>query len=65
MAQNEMIAIVVMLASSACYALSYVLQHKGTQASIGEGVENPGVGRLVRNPTWLIGITSMGQCCPA
>lgn len=60
MAQNEMIAIVVMLASSACYALSYVLQHKGTQASIGEGVENPGVGRLVRNPTWLIGIILFG-----
>lgn len=60
MQQNETVAIVVMLASSACYALSYVLQHKGTQASIGEGVENPGVGRLVRNPIWLIGIILFG-----
>lgn len=60
MQQGEMIAIVVMLASSACYALSYVLQHKGTQASIGEGVENAGFGRLVRNPIWLIGIVLFG-----
>lgn len=56
MQQNDTIAIIVMLASSACYALSYVLQHKGTQASIGEGVEDAGIGRLIKNPIWLIGI---------
>lgn len=56
MQQNDTIAIIVMLASSACYALSYVLQHKGTQASIGEGVEDAGIGRLVKNPIWLLGI---------
>mgnify|MGYP000882847793 FL=1 len=60
MQQNETIAIIVMLASSACYALSYVLQHKGTQASIGAGVENPGVARLIKNPIWLIGIILFG-----
>lgn len=60
MSTNEIIAILVMLLSSACYALSYVLQHKGTQASIGEGVENAGVGQLIKNPTWLIGIVLFG-----
>jgi drug/metabolite transporter (DMT)-like permease len=49
-----------MLISSAMYALSYVLQHKGTQEAIGDHVADPGVGQLVRNKIWLIGIIFFG-----
>lgn len=59
--QNTGLAIVVMLISSAMYALSFVLQHKGTQEAMGgaEG-EAGGMRRLIRNPTWLIGIILFG-----
>lgn len=65
---NDLLAIVVMLVSSAMYALSFVLQHKGTQQAIGlsEGVDLPGEGgsagfaKLLRNPTYLVGVVLFG-----
>ncbi len=49
-------AIAVMLLSTFVYSVSYVLQHKGTVASIGEGAgEDKGVRRLMKNPAWLTG----------
>jgi len=57
---NTALAIIIMLISAAMYALSYVLQHKGTQAAIGEGVENPGIGQLIRNRIWLLGLVLFG-----
>jgi drug/metabolite transporter (DMT)-like permease len=57
---NTALAIIIMLISAAMYALSYVLQHKGTQESIGEGVENPGIGLLIRNRIWLLGLVLFG-----
>lgn len=53
--------ILIMLTSSAMYSLSYVLQHTGTQASIGERAgSDAGVAKLVRNPTWLLGVVLFG-----
>jgi drug/metabolite transporter (DMT)-like permease len=50
------LAIVVMLVSTAVYSLSYVLQHKGTVASMGaDAGEGGGVKRLMRHPVWLAG----------
>lgn len=60
MQENNPVAITLMLLASASYALSYVLQHKGTQASIGEGIENPGIARLIKNPVWLVGVILFG-----
>lgn len=55
------IAIIIMLISAASYSLSYVLQHKGTQASIGEHAgENASVARLIRNPVYVIGVVLFG-----
>lgn len=58
---NTIIAILLMLLSSAMYALSYVLQHKGTQQAIGEGVagkdgQPPGPAQLIKNTIWLAGV---------
>ena len=50
------LAIVVMLVSTAVYSLSYVLQHKGTVASMGaDAGEDSGVKRLMKHPVWLAG----------
>ncbi len=57
---NTALAVIIMLISCAMYGLSYVLQHKGTQEAIGEGVENPGPAALIRNKIWLIGIVLFG-----
>ncbi len=51
-----LLSIVIMLFSAATYALAFVLQHKGTQSAIGDGVEKPGVGRLARSPAFVIGV---------
>jgi drug/metabolite transporter (DMT)-like permease len=60
---NTGLAIATMLLSAAMYALSFVLQHKGTQQSIGlestDAVEPPdsaGVKALIHNPNWLAGL---------
>lgn len=54
-------AIAIMLLSAVMYSLSYVLQHKGTQASIGEHAgADAGVGKLLRNPIWIIGVVLFG-----
>lgn len=59
---DEVIAGLVMIASSALYALSFVLQHKGTQQAIGEGATGTGnpAARLARNPFWVTGIVLFG-----
>lgn len=50
-------AILIMLVSAIAYSLSYVLQHKGTQASIGElAGSDAGVAKLLRNPVWIGGV---------
>lgn len=57
---NTMLAIVVMLASAAMYGLSFVLQHKGTQAALAKSGGKGGFKHLVSNPIWLIGIILFG-----
>jgi len=63
--ENPTLAIVIMLLSAAMYALSYVLQHKGTQAAIGHNARTrqdnrSDVMRLISNPVWLSGIVLFG-----
>lgn len=60
---NTALAILTMLLSAAMYALSFVLQHKGTQQAIGIDTEgasgeqgSAGVKTLIRNPNWLFGV---------
>ena len=49
-------AIAVMLLSTLVYSFSYVLQHKGTVDSMGDGAgEGKGVRRLMKHPAWLTG----------
>ncbi|MGV1037144.1 MAG: DMT family transporter [Candidatus Nanopelagicales bacterium] len=51
-----LLAIIVMLISTSVYSLSYVLQHWGTQAAIGENAgEDAGIKKLLKNPLWLTG----------
>ncbi len=58
---GQMTAIAVMLLSCASYALSYVLQHKGTQASIGDNAEpGGGIGRLITHPIYVGGVILFG-----
>lgn len=55
--ESTVIAVLVMLLSAAMYALSYVLQHKGAQTSLGTaGTGKKGVGELIKNPIWVIGV---------
>lgn len=63
--QNNGLAIVVMLISSAMYALSFVLQHKGTQEAMGsaggsDGAQSGNMAQLIKNPSWLIGVILFG-----
>lgn len=63
--QNNVLAIIIMLISSAMYALSFVLQHKGTQQTIGlssgtDQAEGASAAQLLRNPTWVIGVVLFG-----
>ncbi len=48
------LAIVVMLVSTLVYSTSYVLQHKGTVASM-EATGQSGVKQLIKHPAWLVG----------
>jgi len=48
------LAIVVMLISTVVYSFSYVLQHKGTVASM-EATGKSGVKQLLKHPAWLVG----------
>ncbi len=48
------LAIVVMLVSTIVYSISYVLQHKGTVASM-EATGQSGVKQLIKHPAWLVG----------
>jgi drug/metabolite transporter (DMT)-like permease len=66
---DTVLAVLVMLVSSAMYALSFVLQYRGTQQSIGlDQAPGPGrgeagrsgVARLARNPAWLFGVVLFG-----
>ena len=64
---NTALAIIIMLISSAMYALSFVLQHKGTQQAIGlsggqaePGASTASVATLLRNPTWVVGVILFG-----
>lgn len=51
------LAVVVMLLSSALYAPALVLQHKGTQESIGQfSTGKPKFADLLRNRVWLSGL---------
>ncbi len=48
------LAIVVMLVSTLVYSISYVLQHKGTVASM-QTTGQSGVKQLIKHPAWLVG----------
>mgnify|MGYP006053429461 FL=1 len=60
---GTIIAIVVMLLSALTYAVSFVLQHKGTQAVVAASESaggSGGMGKLVTNKIWVIGVLLMG-----
>ena len=59
---GTIIAIVVMLLSALTYAVSFVLQHKGTQAVVAASESaggSGGMGKLVTNKIWVIGVLLM------
>ncbi len=55
---NTLLAVIVMLLSAACYGLSFVLQHKGTQQALAKG--SGGYANLIKTPAWAIGIVLFG-----
>lgn len=59
---GTVVAVVVMLASSATYALSFVLQHKGTQAAMSGalGVGETKLKRLFTSKVWILGVVLFG-----
>lgn len=59
---GTVIAVVIMLLSSATYALSFVLQHKGTQSAMsGEfGVGETKLKRLLTSKVWILGVALFG-----